>query len=401
MSDTPHSTSPKWSSTAKLVAALTFVAASLTILINFRSFVGPLLLSFIIAYLLHPAIEWISARLKLPWRLTVNLVYIIFIIVLVGLMIWGGIALVEQIQSLIGFLQNAINDLPDLITTLTARPLVIGPFEIGLGQLDLASLSDQILRAVEPLLSQVGTLVGTIATSAVSTIGWIFFVVLIAYFILGETGGVPGQLINFQVPSYREDINRIGKELSRIWNAFLRGQLTIVSLEIVAIMFILGVLGVHYYFGLALLAGLARFVPFVGPAIAWATYGLVAYFQGTTFFGMDPMYYVILVVVSCWLTDMIMDNFVSPRLMANALRVHPAAVLVAALIAASWLGVIGVILAAPVLASLKLFTNYAFSKFFDQDPWLAIQSNSAKEMVGFRERSKILYQALRKKLEKK
>jgi predicted PurR-regulated permease PerM len=401
MTDTPRPSSPKWSSTAKLVAALTFVAASLTILINFRSFVGPLLLSFIIAYLLHPAIEWISAHLKLPWRLTVNLVYFIFIIVLIGLMIWGGIALVEQIQSLIGFLQNAINDLPDLITTLTSKPFVIGPFEIGLGQLDLASLSDQILRAVEPLLSRVGTLVGTIATSAVSTIGWIFFVVLIAYFILGETGGVAGQLINLQVPTYREDISRLGKELSRIWNAFLRGQLTIVSLEVVAIMFILGVLGVHYYFGLALLAGLARFVPFVGPAIAWATYGLVAYFQGTTFFGMDPMYYVILVVVSCWLTDMVMDNFVSPRLMANALRVHPAAVLVAALIAASWLGVIGVILAAPVLASLKLFTNYAFSKFFDQDPWLAIQSSEAKDTPGFRERLKMFYQVARRRLEKK
>jgi hypothetical protein len=62
--------------------------------------------------------------------------------------------------------------------------------------------------------------------------------------------------------------------------------------------------------------------------------------------------------------------------MSDALKVHPAAVLVAALVAANLLGIIGIMLAAPVLASLKLFLNYTVYKMIDQDPWLQIKTDN-------------------------
>jgi hypothetical protein len=55
--------------------------------------------------------------------------------------------------------------------------------------------------------------------------------------------------------------------------------------------------------------------------------------------------------------------------MADALRVHPAAVLVAAIISASLLGVVGVVIAAPMLATLQLIGQYTLRKMFDLDPW--------------------------------
>ena len=69
------------------------------------------------------------------------------------------------------------------------------------------------------------------------------------------------------------------------------------------------------------------------------------------------------------LLDMILDNLVVPRLLSDSLQVHPAAVMVAALIGASWLGMVGILLAAPVLASFKLLGNYALLKLFDKNPW--------------------------------
>jgi predicted PurR-regulated permease PerM len=138
---------------------------------------------------------------------------------------------------------------------------------------------------------------------------------------------------------------------------------------------LLGALGVNFYYGLAFIAGLARFVPYVGPAVAWTTYGLVSLFQGTTIFGLDPLGYVILVIGISWFTDIILDNFVVPRLMGDALKVHPAAVLVAVIISASLFGFIGVLLAAPVLATVKLIGQYVFFKLFDLDPWEKIIDN--------------------------
>jgi hypothetical protein len=55
--------------------------------------------------------------------------------------------------------------------------------------------------------------------------------------------------------------------------------------------------------------------------------------------------------------------------MARALKVHPAAILVAALIAANLLGILGVIIAAPFLATITLLGRYTMRKLFDMEPW--------------------------------
>jgi hypothetical protein len=74
-------------------------------------------------------------------------------------------------------------------------------------------------------------------------------------------------------------------------------------------------------------------------------------------------------VGSALISDTIIDNFVSPRVMSNALKIHPAAVLVTVFISASLFGFIGVLLSAPVLASLKLISTYVLNKLMDLDPW--------------------------------
>jgi predicted PurR-regulated permease PerM len=143
---------------------------------------------------------------------------------------------------------------------------------------------------------------------------------------------------------------------------------------------LLSILGVKYFFLLALLAGLARFVPYVGPFVAWTTYGLVALFQ-QNHFNLLPFPYALLVVGCAWVSDIVIDNFVSPRVMSNALKVHPAAVLVMVLVSASLFGFIGVLLSAPVLASLKLLLTYVSRKLMDVDPWEGIETYPKPEPI--------------------
>jgi predicted PurR-regulated permease PerM len=239
--------------------------------------------------------------------------------------------------------------------------------------LDLDGLVGQVLNTVRPMFSQVGVIVGTAASGIAVTLGWTLFVLLISYFILSETQGIPDRIINIRIPKYQQDIDRLGIELARIWNAFLRGQLTIIILTVVVYSVFLGVFGVRFFYGLAMMAGLARFIPYVGPTVAWTAYGLVAYFQAFNPFGLTPLAYAIIVVVISLVLDFILDNYAVPRLLGDALNIHPAAVLVAALVGASLLGVIGIILAAPVLATARLFVGYALRKLSDEDPWADIK----------------------------
>jgi predicted PurR-regulated permease PerM len=288
---------------------------------------------------------------------------------LLGLLTWGGITIVEQIQSLIAFVNQTLTELPGFIDQLSHTTLTIGPFVWDARNLDLSAVGNQILNIIQPMLSQMGSLFTTFASSAASLVGWVLFVLLVSFFILSETEGEPGRLLSIKIPGYNEDLRRLGIELGHIWNAFLRGQLIIIALTICIYIILLGILGVKYFYVLALLAGMARFVPYVGPAIAWTTLGLVSYFQGYTIFGLTPLVYALVIVGIAMLTDNIVDSMVTPRLMADTLRVHPAAVMVTALVAASLLGLIGVMLAAPVLATFKLFLEYVVNKMFDLDPW--------------------------------
>jgi predicted PurR-regulated permease PerM len=187
--------------------------------------------------------------------------------------------------------------------------------------------------------------------------------------VLAESGGLRGQIVPVNMPGYTHDFERLARELGRTWNAFLRGQIIIFFLAVTVYSIVLTVLGVHYAISLAFLAGLARFVPYVGPAVNWAVLVLVSFFQVFKLFDLSPFYYTLLVLIIALIIDQIFDNIVSPRILSDALKVHPAAVLVAAIIAANLFGILGVVVAAPILATAALLWNYIMRKMLDLNPW--------------------------------
>ena len=96
---------------------------------------------------------------------------------------------------------------------------------------------------------------------------------------------------------------------------------------------------------------------------------LVSYFQVYKLFGLSPFYYSLLVLLIAIVIDQVFDNVVSPRILSDALKVHPAAVLVAAIIAANLFGLLGVVVAAPILATAALLWKYTMRKMLDLTPW--------------------------------
>ncbi len=390
-------TSPRWNNTTKLVVALSVVALLGMLIIRFKYILAPILFAFILAYLFHPLASFLHRKFKIPWRLVATVLYLLLLIIILGLLTWGGISIVEQVQNLIGYLQRVITDLPGVFEKFSSTPLMIGPFKIDLSQFDLENLWATVQDLIQPLLTNLGGLIGTLASGIGSTITWLFFIIIISYFILSESGSARENLIKLRIPNYQEDLSRMGKQLSQIWNAFLRGQLLVFAITVTYYSILLAVLGMRYFFLLALLAGLARFVPYVGPFVAWTTYGLVALFQ-TNYFNLLPFPYALLVVGCALLSDLFMDNYVSPRVMSDALRIHPAAVLVMVIVSASLFGLLGVLLAAPVLASLQLLLTYTFRKLMDENPWEGLQTIAAPEPL--KERGKRMIVKIRKMLKR-
>jgi predicted PurR-regulated permease PerM len=321
-------------------------------------------MSFLFVYLFYPAAYFLSHKLRLGWGLSVGLMYGILLILLAGLLTLGGYELVQQFQSLLILVENSLKEIPELAAQLSNQVFRLGPFTLDMHTLDLNSLVGQLLNSVQPLLGQTGTVLGRVASGAFNILGWTLFTLVVSFFILFESKGLREGILNIQIPVYGEDMRQMGERLGRIWNAFLRGQLILFASSTIIYSIVLSLLGLRYAIGLAILAGLARFLPYVGPAITWTVYALVAFFQPFQIPGTTPFVYMLIVLLISWIIDGILDNIVSPRIMANALKVHPAAVLVAAIIALDLLGILGVIIAAPILATTKLVGEYVIRKLF-------------------------------------
>lgn len=363
------SLSPRWNAPTKLVAGLTLMALTLGLLIRFQSFLPPLLFALLMVYLLYPAASFLHHRLRLGWGLSVTLVYLLLLAALLGLAALGGVELFHQGQNLLTWVENNLSRLPALAAQISTWQWQFGSFTFHFNTLDLPALSAQLVAAGRSLLGQTGQWLGAVAGGALNTLGWTAFVFLLSYFLLAESGGLREDILRLNLPGYTADLRRMEQELGQIWNAFLRGQFLLVGLAVLVYSLALSLLGVRYALGLALLAGLGRFLPYVGPAILWVTLGLVTFFQPADLFGLSPLAYAALVFALAWLIDAILDNLVSPRILADSLKVHPAAVMVAALIGANLLGLLGLLVAAPLLATVQLLLRYLLRKLFDLDPW--------------------------------
>lgn len=370
--------SPRWSATTKAVVAAALFVLIAGVVIRFQVLLAPLVFVFLLSFLLFPVIRTLSRVTRLPWGIATTVVFVLLIVVLVASSTALGIVIFQQLSSLLGVLQTTIVRLPQIITewvvSLPQSFIVLG-FEIPapqFDQIDVTALVNQVIGIIQPGLAQAGNLLTNVASGTATTLGWGVFVLTVAFFTLVDLGDAPDPrmvLANIETPGYDEDIRRLFNKLAQIWNAFVRGQVLLYFLAAMIYFVALTALGVRFALGLSLIAGLARFIPYVGPFIIWGTVGLVAYFQPGTYFGLDPLWHTLIVIIAVSLVDLFFDNVVSPQLFGSVLGVHPAAVLVAVIMLASTVGFIGLLIAAPTLATVQLFGTYALRKLFDLDPW--------------------------------
>ena len=370
--------SPKWGSTTKMVVGLAIVAIIAALLVNFLNVIPPLLLAFILAFFIHPVAAWTSRTLHIGWRGAVNVLYLLLTAALVALITLAGLAIIQQAQSLITYVENFITGLPELVQSLSTRSYDFGPLHFDFAQLDLQSLVNQVLGIVQPMLGRAGSILGAVAASAATGLGWGLFILFVSYFLLSESGQFRENLVHIEIPGYNADIQKLVRKLTGIWDAFLRGQLLISLLVVVVYFILLSILGTRLALAIAFMAGLARFVPWLGPFVTWTVLAIVAFFQTGNYFGLEPFAYTLLVIGLCMLFDQFFDYIISPRIIGETLGLHPAGVLVAAIVAAKWLGIVGLVLAAPALATLTLMGRYVGRKMFDLPPWPAQEEQPKK-----------------------
>jgi predicted PurR-regulated permease PerM len=297
-----------------------------------------------------------------------TIIYLLFIALLIAIPATTIPQLITQGNNLISNMPAYISDFGIML----GEPLTVGAIIIPLDELPIDDLYTIISENLVAIIQAVAPHSLRLFGATLSTVGWILIVLLLSFYLVKDYRVIWGSIMKLVPDSYHADVQKLGRESSGIWNAFLRGQL-ILGLIIGAVTFILAlIVGLPNALLLGLLAGILEFIPNIGPVLAAIPAILLALFQyESSWLGtlVGPFWFAVIVLLLYGLVQRVENMYLVPRIIGRSLNLHPLVVLIGAIIGASVAGIFGILLAAPLLATAKLLLAYIYRKLLDQPPF--------------------------------
>ncbi len=376
----PPENSPPWSREIKLMVTVATVIFFVFIIWRFQSLASPIVLGLILAYLTNPLINFLEKRTKLGRGAATGVVYLTAIFLLLTGLTLLGFAAYTQILNFIDWIPDFIEGVPQLIVdfreTVTQPFVLFGymfqlPWPADDAPLDWQVIARNIANYAEPLFS---TTLSGLSSFTFLLVNWGTTFLLAIFIALYTSFDAPriGGLVSHAAapPGYQEDAEKLFSRTSIIWSKYLRGQ----ALLGVAIGFITGfamwILGVENAIALGVIGGFLELIPTLGPILSTVVNISVVLFQQTpNTFDLSTWQLALAVLGVMVLIQQAENNIFVPRILGQVLDLHPLVILIGVIMFTIVGGLLGAVVAAPILATLKLFGRYAWRKLFDLQPF--------------------------------
>lgn len=348
----------RWAIVAAVVLGV--VGALLWVL---KAALTPLAAAFVIAYLLDPLIDrFETRRVRRP----------LAIFLLLGV-VGGGVLgfLLFVIPRLVREVSALAERLPLYLERLVTQGIPALEERLGvelprtlqgvLGELRGAELT--VLGSLRDLLTgALSTLTGTVTV----VIG-LLVIPILAYYLLVQFDAIVARLGAWVPPRHRAYVFAKVRTTDRLVAGFLRGQLLVAAC--LGVLYAVGfsVIGIDLAVGVGLLAGAMALVPYLGNVVALGAATVLCVLK----FGVGGH---LLAVLGWYVVVQTLEGFVlTPRIVGSSVGLHPAAVIVALLIGGDLLGFLGLLIAVPAAAVVKVFTDealaaYRRSAWFGEEP---------------------------------
>ena len=201
-----------------------------------------------------------------------------------------------------------------------------------------------------------------IGTGVVNTFVALGFALVVAFWMLMELPDLGRESERLVGPKHREDLEMLHVTFTRVMGGYIKGTLLQCAIIGVGCVVLFGVIGIPNYAALGGIAGLLNIIPIVGPWLGGALAAVVGVF-------VSP-WIALVALLGTIAIQQIVYTFVSPKIMANSVDVHPALTLIA-LMAGSAIGgamsgftgsLVGMLASIPAVAVAKSVFVYYFEK---------------------------------------
>jgi predicted PurR-regulated permease PerM len=384
----PPVSSPTWSARTKRIVSLILLAIIGIALWQVLDVLPLIVVATVLAFLLSPLTSLIQRILPGGRSVAILLTFVIVLVLLALLILIILPVLFNQFRDFAtafpDFVTRLQTDLEAALSqpiTFRGEPVLInGEPLIPLDEIRAALGTQEGAEIAPPNIDLMGTVQGfvsSLAGPAFGVVGRTFtavinivFLLTLVFYLIRDSRKFTDGLMNVTPEAYRGDARRILYELREVWNDYLRGQLILCVAIGIFVLIAALLLGVPNAPMLALIAGITELVPNIGPLIALIPAALFALFsQSATLPFLSGVTFAIVVIVVWILIQNIEAVFIVPRVMGDTLNLHPVVVLIGVIVGANVAGILGVLLAAPVIASIRVFAQYFYGKLTDQDPF--------------------------------
>ncbi|WP_055105859.1 AI-2E family transporter [Paenibacillus ihumii] len=333
-----------------VLTKISFVFKPLIVLL--KTVLVPILLTGAIYYLLNPLVNWLE-RKGIPRVYTIAALYL-FIIGIITIVIISVIPLVrEQVTGLIHNFPKYSYEVQLQFETLIGSDFYYQFQEsTGFSLTDLAQkLSERASSLLQNAFSSIGGFVGAVVDIVITLVT----VPFILFYLLKDGKKLPQFILRFVPVKLREQTHRVMTEANGQISSYIRGQI-IVSFCIGVLLYIgFLIIGLDYSLVLAIIAAFTSIVPYLGPAIAITPALIIAIVTSP---------FMLLKLIIVWtVVQLVEGKFISPQIMGKTLRIHPITIIFVILTAGNLFGVLGVILAVPGYAVLKVICTHLFQWF--------------------------------------
>lgn len=379
-----------WSATTRYLVGVGLVLLGIYLLYLSRPVIPLLIIAALISVILRPIILWLHLRVRLPRGLAVALVYLVLLILAPLVLLLAIPPIIDALEYVFsldyqGILQGVMDWLRSTLVSIQEAQFPIAAFDDyvdGTVSALLVELDQVTLATVEPpplsdILNSLSSVLTTTFGFAAGIVGAVFsqgalliFMFLASIYISLGAHTYRGALLRAVPPAYQPEIAILLARIERLWNAFFRGQLTLMLLIGALSWLGLSILGVPGALYLGIVAGLLEIIPNLGPVIATIPAVIVALLQGSSNFQVTPLFLALLVILFYVLLQQLENNIIVPRVLGEAVELPPLVVMTGVLVGASVGGILGALLATPVVATGRELLVYAYKKMQGQDPFI-------------------------------
>ncbi|MDF2511710.1 MAG: hypothetical protein K0S04_1576 [Herbinix sp.] len=333
--------------------------------------IRPVIIGFAFAYILNPVVNFFEKRYQ-------RLKEVRIIGGIVSPRSWAVLtavfALLVVVAGLISILVYTVTDqirlanFDDLVNLVELYANSFSAFLESIGKmLDKMNIESQgFKKYVDELMSAIGSGLMTFVDSTVNSfknvsgqVTTIVFALIIAFYFLLD-GKIFTNFLNKFMRAlfsdrFNDKVKRTLNDLDEVFSGYIRGQLTDALVMAILISITLSIVGVKFAVIIGILAGIGNLIPYVGPIVAYITTSLSCLVTG------DVRTWII-AMIALFAIQFIDGNIIGPKLLSNSIQIHPLVVIVSLIVGSAIGGLLGMLLAVPVGAFIKLI----FVRFVDQ-----------------------------------